>query len=61
MEEVTEIIEYWNATKNPDPLDKSELKTTIRSAFTNAQQNRYYGCTVFKDLDVCIKDCPINK
>ena len=61
FDEVTEIIEYWNATKNPEPLDKAELRTTIRSAFTNAQQNKFYGCTVFKDLDVCVKSCPINK
>ena len=59
--EVLEIIIYWNATKNEDPLDESEIRTTVQSAYQNAKNNRYYGCTMFKDLDVCIKSCPIHK
>ncbi len=59
--EVLEIISYWNATKNEDPLDDSEIRTTVQSAYNNAQANRYYGCTMFKDLDVCVKGCPIHR
>jgi hypothetical protein len=59
--EVLEIITYWNATKNDEPLDESEIRTTVQSAYNNAQSNRYYGCTMFKDLDVCVKGCPIHK
>ena len=59
--EVLEIITYWNATKNEEPLDDSEIRVTVQSAYTNAQNNRYYGCTMFKDLDVCVKGCPIHK
>lgn len=59
--EVLEIISYWNATKNEDPLDESEIRTTVQSAYNNAQANRYYGCTMFKDLDVCVKGCPIHR
>jgi hypothetical protein len=60
-EEVLEIISYWNKTKNEDPLDEAEIRTTVASACNNAKQNRFYGCTMFKDLDVCVKGCPIQK
>lgn len=59
--EVLEIVTYWNATKNEDPLDESEIRTTVQSAYNNAKANRYYGCTMFKDLDVCVKNCPIHR
>ena len=61
FDEVLEIITYWNMEKNEDPLDQAEIRTTVMSAFNNAKQNRFYGCTVFKDLDVCVKGCPIHK
>ena len=61
FDEVLEIITYWNAEKNEDPLDQAEIRTTVMSAYNNAQQNRFYGCTVFRDLDVCVKGCPIHK
>ena len=61
FDEVLEIITYWNMEKNEDPLDQAEIRTTVMSAYNNAKQNRFYGCTVFKDLDVCVKGCPIHK
>ena len=61
FDEVLEIITCWNAEKNEDPLDQAEIRTTVMSAYNNAQQNRFYGCTVFRDLDVCVKGCPIHK
>ena len=61
FDEVLEIITYWNREKNEDPLDQSEIRTTVMSAYNNAQQNKFYGCTVFRDLDVCVKGCPIHK
>ena len=61
FDEVLEIIICWNAEKNEDPLDQAEIRTTVMSAYNNAKQNRFYGCTVFKDLDVCVKGCPIHK
>ena len=60
-DEVLEIIHYWNITKNEDPLDEAEIRTTVQSAHSNANNNRFYGCTVFRDLDVCVKGCPIRK
>jgi hypothetical protein len=61
FDEVLEIISYWNINKNDEPLDESEIRITVQSAYSNAKQNRFYGCTVFKDLDVCVKGCPIQK
>ena len=42
-------------------FDENEIRNTVKSAMNNANQNRFYGCTVFKDLDVCVKGCPIHK
>jgi hypothetical protein len=61
FDEVLEIITYWNKEKNEDPLDQAEIRTTVMSAYNNAKQNRFYGCTIFRDLDVCVKGCPIHK
>ena len=61
FDEVLEIITYWNKEKNENPLDQAEIRTTVMSAYNNAKQNRFYGCTIFRDLDVCVKGCPIHK
>ncbi len=60
-EEVTEIIENWNEVKNEDPLTQRELYTTISSAYNNVNNNICYGCNAFRELGICVKDCPINK
>lgn len=60
-EEVQEIIEVWNNTKNEEPLPEKEILTTINSAYNNSKNNMFYGCSAFRDLDVCIKGCPIYK
>jgi hypothetical protein len=60
-EEVLEIIMYWNSEKNDEPLDRAEIHATVRSAYNNAKNGIFYGCGAFKDLDVCIKGCPIHK
>lgn len=59
--QVTEIIECWNETKNEEPLPIKEITTTINSAYLNANNNTFYGCSSFRELDVCVKGCPIYK
>lgn len=61
LEEVTEIIEVWNSTKNEEPLSLSEIHATINSAYSNTKNNIFYGCSAFKELDICVKNCPIHK
>ena len=60
-EEVTEILEVWNKTKNDIPISDKELYTTINSAYNNSRNDMYYGCSAFRDLGLCVKGCPINK
>lgn len=60
-EEVTEILEVWNKTKNDIPISDKELYTTINSAYNNSRNGIYYGCSAFRELGVCVKNCPINK
>lgn len=61
QDEVLEIITTWNETKNEEPLPDREIKATIKSAYNNSKQNIYYGCSSFRELDVCVKGCPIYK
>lgn len=61
LEEVREIIYKWNDYKNDTPLSKQELDVTIASAYRNSNQDIFYGCSSFRDLNVCVKDCPIYK
>ena len=60
-EEVIEILEVWNEEKNEVPISERELITTINSAYNNIQNNVCYGCSAFRELGVCVKNCPINK
>ena len=60
-EEVTEILEVWNKTKNDIPISDKELYTTINSAYNNSRNDMYYGCSAFRDLGLCVKGCPIRK
>lgn len=61
QDEVIEIITTWNETKNEEPLPNREIRATIKSAYNNSKQNIYYGCSSFRELDVCVKGCPIYK
>lgn len=61
QDEVVEIITTWNETKNEEPLPDREIRATIKSAYNNSKQNIYYGCSSFRELDVCVKGCPIYK
>lgn len=60
-EECLEIITNWNLKKNDPPLSQREINTTVLSAFKNVEGGRKYGCSAFRDLDVCIKGCPVRK
>lgn len=60
-EEVIEILEVWNKEKNEVPISERELITTINSAYNNIRNNVCYGCSAFRELGVCVKNCPINK
>ena len=60
-EEVIEILDTWNQTKNEVPIPDRELYTTINSAYNNSRNGIYYGCSAFRELGVCVKNCPINK
>lgn len=61
-EEVIEILDNWNQAKNEVPLTERELLTTINSADVSVNHNGMcYGCSAFRELGVCVKNCPINK
>lgn len=60
-DEVMEIILAWNAAKNDPRLSDQEVTTTVNSAIKNFEAKRIYGCGSFKDMDMCLKTCPIHK
>lgn len=58
-EEITEMMLRWNEANDP-PLPESEVITTVRSAWGFIQSGRGYGCTFFKEGDLCVgKTCPL--
>lgn len=59
--EMTGIVFEWNKYNNDPPLPENELRTTIESAYTMAQDNKLYGCSNFKEAGLCQKDCILNK
>lgn len=59
--EVIEIVDAWNSNKNDPPLDIKEIEATVKSAYSNVNDNRCYGCNSFRELDVCVKGCPVFK
>lgn len=60
-EECLDIVVAWNDKKNEPPLPQREIQTTVNSAFRNVQDGRKYGCSAFRDLDVCVKGCPVKR
>lgn len=60
-DEVVEILTEWNNVKNEDPLSDRELLTTINSAASSVNNGIRYGCAAFRELGICVKNCPINK
>jgi hypothetical protein len=60
-EECLDIVQSWNNKKNDPPLPQREIMTTVNSAVKNVEDGRKYGCSAFRDLGVCVKDCPVRK
>lgn len=60
-EECLDIVNSWNTRKNDPPLSQREITLTVNSAYRNTQDGRKYGCSAFKDLDVCVKGCPVRR
>lgn len=60
-DEVIDIMQTWNQTKNNPPLPQREIDTTTTSAFKNVEAGKRYGCSAIRMLGVCLKDCPIRK
>ena len=60
-DEVVDIMQTWNQTKNNPPLPQREVEVTTTSAFKNVEAGKRYGCSAIKMLGVCLKDCPIRK
>ena len=59
--EVLDVMQTWNETKNTPPLSKREVEVTTNSAYKSVQAGKRYGCSAIRMLGVCLKDCPIRK
>lgn len=58
-EEVTDMVQTWNLKNNP-PLPEHEIHSTVLSARKMSANNRRYGCTTYKELDLCLPAlCPL--
>jgi hypothetical protein len=58
-EEVLEIVLSWNERNEP-PLDEKEIITTVNSAQKLIDNNKGYGCSAYKSLNLCsIETCSL--
>ena len=55
-DEVVEALIDWNQLNRP-PLSEDELGTVLHSAQTMFHHDKTYGCTGFKNLGLCTKEC----
>lgn len=60
-EEVLDVMQTWNETKNDPSLSKREVEVTTNSAYKSVEAGKRYGCSAIRMLGVCLKDCPIRK
>lgn len=54
-EELLEIINIWNDNNSP-PMSDYELNSCVKSAVILNEEEKYYGCTFYKDNDYCVGD-----
>lgn len=47
------ILLEWNSNNEP-PLDEQEINVTAKSAHAMVLSGKGYGCSAFKDIDLCV-------
>lgn len=61
LEETENILYEWNERNDP-PLEGHELHAVLMSAYRMFESERFYGCSTFKDLGLCLGgDCILNR
>lgn len=61
LEETEDILYEWNERNDP-PLEGHELHAVLMSAYRMFESERFYGCSTFKDLGLCLGgDCILNR
>ena len=50
------MLTKWNQNNNP-PIPDRELLSTFVSAKQMYLNNKHYGCSAIKDLDMCVNTC----
>lgn len=61
LEETEDILYEWNERNDP-PLEGHELHAVLMSAYRMFESERFYGCSTFKDLSLCLGgDCILNR
>lgn len=61
LDETEELLYDWNERNDP-PLGGHELHAVLMSAYRMFEGERFYGCSTFKDLGLCLGgDCILNR
>ena len=61
LEETEDILYEWNERNDP-PLEGHELHAVLMSAYRMFESERFYGCSTFRDLGLCLGgDCILNR
>lgn len=53
---IIDMLTKWNQNNNP-PIPDRELLSTFVSAKQMYLNNKHYGCSAIKDLDMCVNTC----
>lgn len=62
VDEIEEIMQTWNSTKNMPPLPEKEITQVVNSAYDLASNGQGYGCNTFWELGYCTGlECNIYK
>lgn len=62
LEEVLDIMHYWNENNNEEPLAFNEIEMTVRSAYSMLLGGKRYGCSAIKELGLCPDgNCPLEE
>jgi len=58
IDDVYEEIDGWNQ-RCEEPLPDREIMTTVQSAQSSYESGMYVGCGKYRELDLCMDNCPL--
>lgn len=62
VDDIEELMQEWNETRNTPPLPEREITAVVNSAYEQAKNGQGYGCNTFRELGYCLgSSCNLYK